>query len=216
MPPEFVEVDDAILAEQLAQWKIEVVAAKERRECPPPPPLNHEQRKICRELLPILYAQRYYRMNNYQRVWYAEKLKRRFRGMQSLLLGPAGTGKTEMLRVLEEVMLRENLGTVVFMAWTGVAASLLPHGMTTSKLLGVDAAWLWQWTTPGLKQQDVSRFEQYCGSLEDIGLVVLDEISFNPTPTIYHVSNRMQQLFGVNEPFGGVPFVAPGDFHQLT
>ena len=60
------------------------------------------------------------------RAAWAPRLARKH-GNLHLLHGAGGTGKTALLQVLEDVMLRGGFGRIVFLAFMGVAAALLPH-----------------------------------------------------------------------------------------
>ena len=58
------------------------------------------------------------------------------------------------------------------------------------------------------------RFVAIAGKASDIGLLVLDEGSFNDITILAHISARMSDLRGCSRPFGGVPVLLLLDFHQ--
>ena len=224
--PEFDEsITPEEYNEQVRKWK-EKVEATPTGQPPPIAPLNMEQRKVCNALLPILLRQRQLRMSSMARSAYAPLLETEFShsnatgrpsGLHHLLIGPAGTGKTEMLKCLEDVMLRHNLGRIVFTAWTGVASSLLPHGLTVRKLTGLDTADYRKHTTPAVTLKfHTDCFRKYAGNPEQVGLLVLDEVSMNGASMLWHFSNKLQDLFhNPGHEFGGVPCLFVGDFFQL-
>ena len=113
------------------------------------------------------------------------------------LLGPAGAGKTKMLQVLEAVMLRDCLGTIIFCAWTGVAAILLPHGLTICKLTGIDSRRFVFNGDPAVPvEHNFTAFRNAVGDPRDIGLLVIDECSQNGAVCLHHISSRVGALLG--------------------
>jgi hypothetical protein len=116
--------------------------------------------------------------------------------MLHVLWGAAGTGKTEMLKVLEQVMLRDCLGRIVFCAWMGVAASLLPHGLTMCGATGLTPMQFKQKTrfTAQCVDAQLTTFEKLCGPSEEVSMVVMDEMSTFGPVYLHHASTRFGQL----------------------
>ena len=225
LPIEFEEVpgaDDAakeaLLEVWVQKWKVDERQAKERGDEPPLPPLNREQRAVCRALLPVLRTQRRLRhLRDGKRNLYAKELHR-LHQTTYFLLGPAGAGKTKMLQVLEAVMLRDCLGTIIFCAWTGVAAILLPHGLTICKLTGIDSRRFVFNGDPAVPvEHNFTAFRNAVGDPRDIGLLVIDECSQNGAVCLHHISSRVGDLLGAPAglDFGGLPTLNCGDFMQL-
>ena len=104
----------------------------------PLPPLNRLQREFGRRLVPPLLQMRRARACGEQRAAYAPKLAPD--SMHHLLHGPAGTGKSVFLAVLESVMRKHGLGGLCATAYTGVAAAPLPRATTLCTLTGLPPA----------------------------------------------------------------------------
>ena len=77
-----------------------------------------------------------------------------------------------MLKTLEVVMLRESIGRIVFAAWMGVAAALLPHGATICAASGLSPNEFVAEATPKLTTKQRTDFEKTCGPPEEVALVV--------------------------------------------
>ena len=222
MPPEFAEIEDSELSKLVKKWKKAVAACAEGEE-PPLPPLNQGQRRFCRRLMPWLLDVRRARAAGEARAAWAPRLARKH-GNLHLLHGAGGTGKTALLQVLEDVMLRGGFGRIVFLAYMGVAAALLPHGSTMCTGLGMKPEQLnsARAGTAPVASDTVTKFTALHGEPDDILLVVLDEVSFLSAPNIKHASSRIASILGLAElaeseevPFGGLLTVMQGDFFQL-
>ena len=136
-----------------------------------------------------------------------------------MLWGAAGTGKTEMLKVLEQVMLRDCLGRIVFCAWMGVAAALLPHGMTMCAATGLNPLqFKLESRADGCSDKVRIDFQTLCGAPDEITMVVMDEVSTYGPKCLEHCSTRFCELLHGDKtiPFGGVVVLLPGDFLQLS
>ena len=97
-----------------------------------------------------------------------------------------------MLTALERVMLEHSLGRVIFMCWQGVAASVLPHGLTICGASGLQPSQFAD--TPGsipkLDSQGRTALEEVNGPRDEITMVVADEMSTFDSIVLGHLSNR--------------------------
>ena len=225
-PPEFIQLAPAQYNAYVKQWRIEMAAwddtAKQRIEQGKPhlqqrpsPPLNEEQRAFCRKLLPVLRAIRTARDNGEPRQMYAPRIAKLHK-MIYLLIGAAGTGKTQLLATLEKVCLRERFGTFIFCTYTGASAIHVPRGCTCYAVTGLDGQYNGRQTeAPPPSASTHSKFLARAGDLDTLLAIVVDEISFLAPAYLHHFSTRLAQLLNCPMDFGGLLTILPGDFHQL-
>ena len=171
--------------------------------------------------MPFFWEVRRARARGEPRASYFPRLRKKLGPPLHLLLGMGGTGKTEMIKVLEIVLLREGIGRIVFLASMGVAAALLPHGNTICTGAGLNPTVLRSddahTTVPDVDKRTL--LAELHGSPDDIVCVVIDEISFVTASEIHHLSDRVVQWLELPHspelPFGGVPTIFMGHFFQL-
>jgi len=208
LPMTFDHVSDAEYAALQAEWQANSVHDPTLL-----PPLNQEQRAAARGLLPALRQFKETRRSGVTLT--SEEFGNLPEGMLILLHGPAGTGKSHMLKSIQQVMADESLGTCMFSAYTGVAVTMLPNPaatLCTLFSLPINAADVSHLNPPTLA--NTQRFERLVGDVENLALIVLDECSFiNPT-TLYYVNERMKQFCKSDLPFGGRVVLICGDMHQ--
>ena len=223
VPAEFAVIDDDVLEAATEAWR-QLKEANDAQQQPTPqhPPLQQDQRTFCRRLMPYLWAVRKAKQQGEPRHLYFPRLCKQHGPPLHLLLGMGGTGKTEMLKVLEHVLLREGIGRVVFLAYMGVAAALLPHGYTmcTGLDLHPNALSSDNLETAACAPDTRTKLNKLHGDESEIVLIVLDEVSFLTAPNVLHTSDRVAQWLelpvrGADLPFGGVPAVMQGHFFQL-
>ena len=170
--------------------------------------LNPQQRAFCRTIWPIACAMRNGRQANVPRAQYALAAK----GIGQLfwlLHGAGGNGKTTMLEVLQHVFEREDVGTVVFTAYQGVAVTSLPRPSATfCSLFYMNGAHA---TTPATQLKHEQRFESIAGPKHRVVALVIDEISQLGCNNLGHASNRLKKYLECDEDFGGLIVIAPGD-----
>ena len=65
-----------------------------------------------------------------------------------------------------------------------------------------------------MNKKQEARFREIAKEADDVGLIVLDEGSFNDITILAHISARMIELRNCNRPFGGIPVLLLLDFHQ--
>ena len=125
MPAAFAEIDNEALARQNELWEVVCEAAKAAPTPLPPPPLGLEQRECCRTTFAVLHAMKVAHNTEYgkkqalpkRKDWMARaKATAEARGAplqtQFLMVGPAGAGKTEVIKALHTVMEEEQMGTL--------------------------------------------------------------------------------------------------------
>jgi len=238
MPEEFVAITDAEFEVLRREWVAgndalltawEADCARSNGEAPqrpklPLPPLNRLQREFAQRLIHPLLLMRRARARARARgetdTWrgeFAESLdEASSRELLHLLHGPAGTGKSVLLAVLNEVMAKHRLGGLVATAYTGVAAAPL-RGTTLCSLTGIPPAacnrQFGDYEAPSAGA--VTAFAQYAGNLDALSVLFLDEISFNGPLFLHHLSVRLQHFLGCGLPFGGIVVILAGDFFQL-
>ena len=225
-PPEFIQLELAQYNTYVHQWRVDMAAWEDtdkqmtaqglpHLQQRPSPPLNEEQRAFCRKLLPVLRAIRTARDNGESRQLYAPRLSRLHK-MIYLLIGAAGTGKTQLLATLETVCLRERFGTFIFCTYTGASAIHVPRGCTCYAVTGLDG----QYNGKQLEAEPPdaathASFLARAGDLDTLLAIVVDEISFVAPAFLHHFSTRLAQLLNCPMDFGGLLTILPGDFHQL-
>ena len=122
--------------------------------------------------------------------------------------GPGGTGKTFLYNVIVN-SLRGLHRTTVCVAWTGIAAMLLPNGATahsTFKIpLDLDAS-----SALCLKGQSTEAHR-----LRSADVIIWDEAPMAPANALDAVDRGLRSLMRNDLPFGGKIMVLGGDFRQV-
>lgn len=122
--------------------------------------------------------------------------------------GPGGTGKTFIYRTLY-YLLQGRQKRIRNMATTGIAATLLPEGMTAHKTFALDVP---------LRPDSVSRISS--GTIKGNVLAAtdvffLDEAPMMPKYGIENMDDKLRELKKRKHiPFGGAVMVFGGDFRQ--
>ena len=230
MPVAFDDIDADTLAQRSKEWEAACKAAKAAGQAAPAPPLGLEQRECCRAILPVLHAMKV----AYDAV-YSEKqaLPERKEWMirakaiaeargapletQFLMVGPAGAGKTEVIKALHKVMAEEQMGTLLLTAYQGSAVVQLENAVTMLHMLGFGIEVSYKSTEyEALHQRTIDRFKQYADP-RTLRLLVIDEASFLNGTVLHHVDKRLQALLECDEPFGGLVVLLAGvsrDLHK--
>jgi len=136
--------------------------------------------------------------------------------------GPGGTGKTYLYNCLYDILVGQRK-KVVCVAWTGIAANLLPGGRTansTFKLImgdnnGFVFAFLFKLEYYYCSSSSMSRQDKDAKSLRNADLIIWDEISMVPRRAFEAVDALLRDLTQVDKPFGGIRIVVGGDFRQV-
>ena len=225
LPPQFQHVDEDELAEKVREWEKLAAQAKEAGTAPPDPPLNLKQRAVGQAVVPTLCTirrqkRRFQGMGRKWRQEYAEWLKGEEReGIKHqhlfLLSGAAGTGKTEVIKVLNNVLRDRNIGTLALSAYTGAAVVQLEDAVTLLTLLdlGIKHPYEQRSLDPKLDPKTIEKFKRYVNE-DELVVLVIDECSFINATLLHHVDSRLRALLDNDAPFGGLVVLLAGDFHQ--
>ena len=160
------------------------------------PPLNVEQRAGARLFLKaaLLRAQGIQRGDGAQQI--AQAIKSAGCPQVLLVVGAGGTGKSAMVHALKSEMQKRGAGHLCVTAYTGVASA--PFGGPT--LLALMSLSITCKNARDAKQlSDVAvaaaraKFASECGvSLDDIGGIVIDEVSFITAAVFGHVDHMLR------------------------
>ncbi|RWS27879.1 uncharacterized protein B4U80_03589 [Leptotrombidium deliense] len=120
--------------------------------------------------------------------------------------GPGGVGKTYLYRCLMHYM--NVKGKKVFtIAWTGIAAILLPSGRTAHKSfqlpLNIQESTTLYWN---------SKTKQI---IQDTDVFIWDEASMIPAAALESIDIALRDICSKDKPFGGKLFLLGGDFRQI-
>ena len=191
--------DDEVGEMTVEQWTAAI--AQWRAEEGTPPPLEPFQRKAARVVLEAT-------------------VNRKRTGADAgctLLVGAAGTGKSEVVKALRRKVQEAGCGRLVVTAYTGIASATF-LGSTLLRLfnLGSNRGSSLPGSIRLLGEQDLQklreRFKAECGTdFDDVGGIVIDEVSFCSAKVLGFVESRMRQLARDERPWGNVPVVLAGD-----
>lgn len=122
--------------------------------------------------------------------------------------GPGGSGKTFLYTTLWYLL--TGIGKKVStMAFTGIAATLLPHGKTVHKTFGL-AVPLYSDSASSIK---IGTKE--ARMLETTDIFIWDEAPMAPRYALEGMDRILRDIMDNNSPFGGKVVVLGGDFRQL-
>ncbi|XP_060846201.1 ATP-dependent DNA helicase PIF1-like [Rhopalosiphum padi] len=123
--------------------------------------------------------------------------------------GPGGTGKTTLYGCLIW-SLRNQGRSVLSVAFTGIAASLMDGGMTVHSTFGLPFGTLTDDSTSTITMQSL-RGQR----IRDAALIVWDEAPMSPGLQLTVVNRLLKDIMGSELPFGGKPVLFAGDFRQI-
>ena len=155
--------------------------------------LNREQRKISDEMMDLR------------------------EGKQFFLYGKAGTGKTYLLNTLIAALEFKSLKSGVDLAKplilvispTAAAAKHLVYGDTIHGSLKINGF-------ENLEKQMLhGAHASLASDLSQVKHVIIDEISMVGSNFFWDINQKLKELMGSNEYFGGLHVIATGDLHQL-
>ncbi|VDK43225.1 unnamed protein product, partial [Cylicostephanus goldi] len=129
------------------------------------------------------------------------------RGKLHFVDGPGGSGKTYLYNAIYHILKGERK-SVVCVAWTGIAASLLPEGRTASSTFKLNMK-------SGNRECSMRREAKEATILKEASTIIWDEISMVPRFSLEAVDLLLQDLMCTNELFGGKTVVLGGDFRQV-
>ena len=228
--PEIAKISPEEYADEVTKWERECAEAKAAgRQKLPPPPLSLEQRKVARAVVKTLLAVDRAKQQAaarggpdsgkrhvYLEDWKSEVIKEEFPTL-FLMHGPAGAGKTEVIKVLEQVLTSLGIGSLALSAYTGAAVMQLENATTllTMLSLGIEC----QHRTSSLEKptstNQLEVFKKFV-DVESLRILVIDEMSLISGTLLHHVDTRLRHLLDCELPFGGLIVILAGDFHQKT
>nr|CDJ95688.1 Protein of unknown function DUF889 domain containing protein [Haemonchus contortus] len=121
--------------------------------------------------------------------------------------GPGGSGKTFLYNALYHTLLgmRKN---VICVAWTGIAANLLPNGRTASSAFKLNIH-------DNNRTCSMKRQSAEANTLRNVSVIFWDEISMVPKWTFEAVDLLLRDIMQNNLLFGGKLMIVGGDFRQV-
>lgn len=123
------------------------------------------------------------------------------------IIGPGGTGKTFLYKTI--IFYYLSIGKkILSMAWTGIAAILLPHGMTSHRTFRLPL---------NLEEIGISMItSQYDKKkLREADLIIWDEASMISKKALEIIDKTLRDLCNNNIPFGNKLLILGGDFRQI-
>ncbi|XP_050064765.1 ATP-dependent DNA helicase pif1-like [Aphis gossypii] len=123
--------------------------------------------------------------------------------------GPGGSGKTTLYGCLIW-SLRNQGRSVLSVAFTGIAASLMDGGMTVHSTFGLPFGTLTDDSTSTITMQSLR-----AQRIRDAALIVWDEAPMSPGLQLKVVNRLLKDIMGSELPFGGKPVLFAGDFRQI-
>ena len=211
----FAEITSNDYDRAVADWK----ASKDAGLPVDKPPLNPEQRDGGRDFLRVARLragalQRGEPIESIAQAVAAEELS-----LVTLAMGAGGTGKSEMVHELDAQMQAMGCGHLLVTAYTGVAAAPFKGPTLLSVFnLGVESknAKRVEQMSHGRRETARKKFFNECGvKIENIGGIVIDEVSFNELEIFGHLDGRLRQLTGNMDVLcGGIPLLLCGDNFQ--
>nr|CDJ83291.1 Protein of unknown function DUF889 domain containing protein [Haemonchus contortus] len=128
-------------------------------------------------------------------------------GRHFFIDGPGGSGKTFLYTALYHTLLGKGKN-VICVAWTGIAANLLPRGRTASSTFKLNIH-------DGCKTSTMTRESTEARALHDVSVIFWDEISMVPKWTLEAVDLLLRDIMQNDSPFGGKIMIVGGDFRQV-
>lgn len=130
-----------------------------------------------------------------------EALARLLSGSNVFISGPAGSGKTSILKPFLSILEAEGMYEgIYFVAPTAVAASNLPGGMTIHAFGTFPSKWA----------SKIAKIR-----IMATRVLIIDEVSMASAELLDQLDSRMREVRKSDKPFGGVQVVMLGDFMQL-
>lgn len=122
--------------------------------------------------------------------------------------GPGGSGKTFMYITLWHLLTGRRV-PIQTMAFTGIAATLLPYGRTVHKTLGLPVPlYPDSYSTIKIGSKEAE-------NLKKCKVFIWDEAPMAPRYALEIMNKLLQDIMGNQLPFGGKIVVLGGDFRQL-
>lgn len=121
--------------------------------------------------------------------------------------GPGGSGKTYLYTTLWNLFVGRR-HKVLCTAWTGIAATLLPHGRTAASVFKLDIK-------NSCKTSSHKRQMKPARLLGEHDVVIWDEASMIPKNALETANDVLQDIMQNNLLFGGKIVILGGDFRQV-
>lgn len=122
--------------------------------------------------------------------------------------GPGGTGKTFVYRCLISLCTLHDFA-VISVAWTGIAAMLLPEGRTVHSRFKLPLN-LHEHSISGLKVNS-----KEANNIKNARIIIWDEAPMANMYALMCVNRLLMDIMGNDVPFGGKIVVLGGDFRQV-
>ncbi|XP_008180161.1 ATP-dependent DNA helicase PIF1-like [Acyrthosiphon pisum] len=123
--------------------------------------------------------------------------------------GPGGTGKTTLYGCL--IWSLRNMGrSVLSVAFTGIAATLMDGGMTVHSTFGLPFGTLNEDSTSSIAMQSLR-----ARRIREAALIVWDEAPMSPGLQLTVVDRLLKDIMQSELPFGGKTVLFAGDFRQI-
>lgn len=150
-----------------------------------------------------------------QRQHYANTGSGKPEPLRLLVHGGPGTGKSHLTQSIKTLSKRMGVG-VTCMAYTGVAAGLMPEGNTCHSMLGIHVNKSTHDSPAVPNAVKLIELGKKLGK-ETLVLAIIDEISFVSPEMLCIIETRLRQILTGEdgEEFGGLGVILMGDFFQL-
>lgn len=156
------------------------------------------------------------RLNIDQRTAYDRIIKDGVADNVFFIDGPAGTGKTFLLSCLYRYVTKVKRKKILCTAFTGIAATLLPNGVTIHSAFGVPVTSDY---LPIEQTQKIMRKKwkgEILERIKSVDYIIFDECSMIPLIVNEAIDAELRMLTGLQTmPYGGKTVVFSGDFRQL-
>ncbi|CAF4809532.1 unnamed protein product, partial [Rotaria sp. Silwood1] len=219
MAEDFMQHADAETAEAMTFYAIEEKLEEQGRSCsdfgiPSPTSIPYTfESKIINKDEELRIGKEMYAMLNQDQRSAADKIlavhhKQSTTGSCFFIDGPGGTGKTYLYSTLYHLFLGQGVH-VMSVAWTGIAASLLPKGRTVHSRFKLHVPIL-ETSTSSIRPNSKEAEE-----IKKTEVFIWDEAPMAPSYALKAVDLLLRDIMNINLPFGGKIMVLGGDFRQV-
>ncbi|MCP4491587.1 MAG: AAA family ATPase [Gammaproteobacteria bacterium] len=122
--------------------------------------------------------------------------------------GPAGSGKTHLYNTLYKILIA-NDRQVACVAWTGIAADLLPNGTTVHSCFKLPVPLNADSTSSIMPNSDEAKF------IQNLDVIIWDEAPMSPKRALETLDIMLRDVMRSKVPFAGKVIVLGGDFRQV-
>jgi hypothetical protein len=128
------------------------------------------------------------------------------RGKCYFIDGPGGSGKTFVYTTIYHLATSRGL-TVLNVAWTGIAANLLPNGRTVTSAFRLVVQ-------DNSRSSSIKRQSKEALLLHNTDVIIWDEAPMAPKTSLETIDTLLQDIMQNENPFGGKIMVLGGDFRH--